>query len=299
MNLKEQKRKLIIFLILCLCILGLFILMISKSNSSSAAQAHEHKYTGTWLYDENLDCCYRCCTEPGCTEKQTQDCDLRYYHSGNLALALRSHGIDPSVLPGDLTQDACYPFCLNCKNTTKDGEFICRTIWEHNYVIVPEGELEEEEIINSSGDCIHKGNILKKCSRCGVKKWFEGEINPDKHDFSKYQSTSTVHWKVCANCGRAQGISGVFSPHDWGEPSIVKIEENSYYDIAVVEVKKYTCVCGRTKEEAVNPLNRCPSSQSPNHYHKWTPIGHSETLAFYECEYCHTTSQCSWERKLG
>ena len=61
------------------CILGLFILMISKSNSSSAAQAHEHKYA--YFYDENLDCCYQFCTEPGCTEKQTQDCDCLLYTS--------------------------------------------------------------------------------------------------------------------------------------------------------------------------------------------------------------------------
>lgn len=297
MNLKEQKRKLILFLTLCLCILGLFIFILAKSDSLYALEAHEHNYNGKWLYDEGKDCCYQYCTVVGCSETKTQKCDLRYYHSGNLAWTLQSLGIDPSVLPGDLTETACYPFCLNCKNTTKAGEFICRTIWEHNYVIVPENELTEEEKINSSADCTHAGNTLKKCSRCGAKKWFPGTINPDKHDFSKYQSTSTVHWKVCANCGRGQGISGVFSPHDWGEPEIVKLEANSYYHIAVVEVKKYTCVCGRTWEEAVNPINVC--SESPNGYHHWLAADHDDTWAYYTCKYCGTGVHCSWKRQLG
>lgn len=88
MNLKEQKRKLIIFFILCFCILGLFILIVSKSNSSSAVQ---HVHNWKYIYDESNDCCYKYCAEPGCTETSNNlDCNLIYYDSADFITALRN-----------------------------------------------------------------------------------------------------------------------------------------------------------------------------------------------------------------
>ena len=309
MNLKEQKRKLIIFFILCLCILGLFILIVSKSNSSSAVQhVHNWKYT----YDESNNCCYKYCTEPGCTEKQTQSCVLKYYHSGNLEQALQYYGIDRSVYPDSLSDTVCYPICENCKNINSNGKFVCRTALAHDYKNVPESDYTDDEKINSQATCIHPAQKLEMCSRCSHKNWIQdgNSTNPDNHITYVWQVSSEKHWKRCPDCKK---IISDKENHTWVTTNTKILKENSYedaynagIDLGTVKILSQECqVCKTMFRETVdNPKQACPNS--PNGYHKWIPETHiykdndpneTEGECWYLCDYgCGSRYRYKWER---
>lgn len=309
MNLKEQRRKLILFLVFCLCILLLFIFIIAKSSPSSATEEvedHEHTFSKWYLYESSSETQkhYRECTYPGCSEMEIEDCSTNYFKLSDYKEKLSSLNIQFGEEM--LDNQHCYKLCDVCKNSFH-GEFIHIPV-EHDFSItIAEKDMTEDEKPNyvPIATCIQPANVLKKCSYCGIKTWEAiGRADPDNHDFTKYRSTASYHWKVCSRCGRADSTLNngvIFSPHEWGEPIVETIPGLSYYDIATVDVKKYTCsTCGRTKEEAVNPKNRCPSKLAVRGYHHWLPGSHDDNFAYYYCEYCGTSAYCTWERrKLG
>ena len=97
--------------------------------------------------------------------------------------------------------------------------------------------------IASPASCGSKGLIVYTCTGCGDIK---SEILPQlEHEHSdEWLKNAEEHWHLatCRHTGTRVGVA----PHDWGEGEVI-VTPTCYKR----GLKKFTCVCGETKTEAI------------------------------------------------
>ncbi len=97
--------------------------------------------------------------------------------------------------------------------------------------------------IASPASCSSRGLIVYTCTQCGEIK---SEILPQlEHEHSdEWLKNADEHWHMatCRHTGTRVGVA----PHDWGEGEVI-VAATCYKR----GLRKFTCVCGETKTEAI------------------------------------------------
>lgn len=123
--------------------------------------------------------------------------------------------------------------------------------------------------IASPASCGSKGLIVYTCTECGD---IRTEILPKlEHEHSdEWLKNAEEHWHMatCRHTGTRVGVA----PHDWGEGEVI-VTATCYKR----GLKKFTCVCGETKTEAIektaHTLSQTYQSDEDNHWRVCTVDG--------------------------
>lgn len=123
--------------------------------------------------------------------------------------------------------------------------------------------------IASPASCSSRGLIVYTCTGCGEIK---SEILPQlEHEHSEeWLKNADEHWHMatCRHTGTRVGVA----PHDWGDGEVI-VAATCYKR----GLKKFTCVCGETKTEAIetteHTLSHIYSKDEDKHWYVCTVEG--------------------------